>query len=314
MRSTASQREASSPTPRRRDREGDSGPVTRSASTCRTTRRSARNTAASPWRCRTSSTRRTVPRRRDAQRVSAGRRKKIKADRAPGSRARRVADDRHARSDRPRLGRQAVGKGNPQALIKEQFLGAREAGPTWSASTSSPIRSWRVRRNPAADQTTCPGEYEAYNAQRAGAAAPHPGRHADRRRPHAQPPDDRPLADGEHTKAIEERTRDGQDLLVMVDAKRPRGVGGCWPKCKRIKSKATRRQPGSVRQHGVHSIRSCAIRSSRGLQAFEPAVLCRLRDAEAHAGDGAERNDHGRDHLVPMDLTKQMLEYSGVKK
>jgi dipeptidyl-peptidase-3 len=38
-------------------------------------------------------------------------------------------------------GKQAEGKANPQALIKEFFSALEKGAPTWSACISSPIRS-----------------------------------------------------------------------------------------------------------------------------------------------------------------------------
>ena len=88
----------------------------------------------------------------------------------------------------------------PHQLLKEQFSGDRGvARRPGGARTSCPTRSssssaW-CRRGSRGDR---PRRVRALHAQRAAAAAPRPRRHAHRRRPHAQPPDDRELADGAH--------------------------------------------------------------------------------------------------------------------
>ena len=98
-------------------------------------------------------------------------------------------------------GRQADGqKDSPQALIKEHFSALEEgrADLVGLYFIADP-KLVELGIFPAADHDAIVrAEYEAYtrNAHRAAAAGAR-GR-PDRGRPHAQPPDDRPLADGQH--------------------------------------------------------------------------------------------------------------------
>ena len=80
------------------------------------------------------------------------------------------------------------------------LLGARRRrARTSSRSTSSPIpRSSSSASSPRRTRRSRPRRVRGLHAQRARAAAPHPRGHADRGRPHAQPADDRALADGQH--------------------------------------------------------------------------------------------------------------------
>jgi dipeptidyl-peptidase-3 len=123
-------------------------------------------------------------------------------------------DDRHARGHRPRL-RPAGGgfKGTPQQAIKEHFSALEEGradliGLYYIADP----KLVEIGVIPAADQENIAAPIRGLHAQRAGAAAARPRRDDHRRGSHAQPPDDRPLADGEHEghRAADARR---QDLL-----------------------------------------------------------------------------------------------------
>ena len=117
-------------------------------------------------------------------------------------RVRRRADDQHARGDRPRLG-QGVRDGCRAARRRRSRNSTRRSrrrAPIWSALYFLPdpklVELGLVDGGgPGRDR---PRRVRGLHAQRAGAAAARPRGHADRRRPHAQPPDDRPLADGQH--------------------------------------------------------------------------------------------------------------------
>ena len=130
--------------------------------------------------------------------------------------------------------------GNPQAALKEQFSALEESRADLVALYFLPdpqARRARPGRPQTITTTIVRAEYEALRAQRAGAAAPRPRGHADRRRPHAQPPDDRPLADGATRSAIEVRARDGKTYYVMTDVAAFRdGVGRLLAEVQRIKA------------------------------------------------------------------------------
>ena len=160
--------------------------------------RSASSTAASRCRCRTS-TRRTTSRRRPSSAASSrGRRRKPARAEKWSALAGELTTNMH----------EVIGhasgkiaerlKGNPQSVLKEQFSALEEARADLVALYFLPDpklvelglrRRGRSRRDRAR-------RVRGLRAQRARAAAPRPRGHADRRRPHAQPPDDRPLADG----------------------------------------------------------------------------------------------------------------------
>ena len=90
-----------------------------------------------------------------------------------------------------------------------------------------------------------------------------------------------------NTKAIEERTRDGKTYLVMVDPKAFReGVGKLLAEVQRIKSEGDYAGGEEAVRDLRHSLRcEAARRGRRARRQAEPAVLHRLRDAEADAGD-----------------------------
>ena len=90
-------------------------------------------------------------------------------------------------------------KGSPQTALKEQYSALEEARADLVAlyfiadpklAELGLVEAKDQRRDRAR-------RIRGLHAQRAGAAAPDPRGHADRRRPHAQPPDDRAVADGQ---------------------------------------------------------------------------------------------------------------------
>ena len=120
-----------------------------------------------------------------------------------------------------------------------------------------------------------------------------------------------------NTKAIEERTRDGKTYLVMVDPKAFReGVGRLLAEVQRIKSEGDYAAAKKLFEaYGVHFDPKLRDEVVARVDDAQPAVLHRLRDAEADAGHAA-RTAQITDVTIsyPMDLTAQMLEYSGVRK
>ena len=90
-----------------------------------------------------------------------------------------------------------------------------------------------------------------------------------------------------NTKAIEERQRDGKTYYVMVDPKAFReGVGRLLAEVQRIKSEGDFAAAKALFDtHGIHFDAEAARRGRRARRRAEAAVLHRLRDAEADAGD-----------------------------
>ena len=104
-----------------------------------------------------------------------------------------------------------------------------------------------------------------------------------------------------NTKAIEARHARRQDAIyVMVDPKAFReGVGRLLAEVQRIKSEGDYAGGEEAVRHLRHPLRSEAARRGRGARRqAEPAVVHRVRDAEADAGDRRGRQDHRRDDLV----------------
>ena len=301
-RSTASRAcAASPPTPSTSSsRPATPGRSRRSASTCRTIRRSARSTAASRCRCRTS-TRPTTSRRRRSSAASSPGRRRRRARREVEQRRRR-ADDQHARGDRPRLGQGLrAAEGQPADGAEGAVLGARGGArrPRRALFHARPeARRARARRRegPRRDRAA---EYEGYTRNALVAAPPHPRGHADRRRPHAQPPDDRPLADGELEGDRRPRAR-RQDLLRDGRRKAFReGVGRLLAEVQRIKAEGDYEAAArSCSRPTASTSTGAARRGRRARRAAEHAVLHRLRAAAARGGQVGGRQDHRRQDLV----------------
>ncbi len=172
----------------------------RSASTSPTTRRFASSTAASRCRSRTS-TRPTTDRRcRSSAASSAGRRRKPQRSNRWNAFAGELTTNMH----------EVIGhgsgkvaerlNGNPQSALREQFSAIEESRADLVALYFLPdpklvefgiVPAGRARRHRQ-------DGVRKLHAQRARAAAACARRHRHRRRSHAQPPDDRALADGQH--------------------------------------------------------------------------------------------------------------------
>ncbi len=164
-------------------------------------------------------------------------------------------------------GRQADGKGNPQALIKEHFSALEEgrADLVGLYFIADP-KLVELGVIPAADHDDIvQAEYEAYTRNAHRAAAPGPRGHADRRRPHAQPPDDRALADGQHQgdRAAHARRQD-----LPGDGRREGVSRGRRQAARRGAAHQVRRRRGRRRDScsiptAFTSMRSCATKWSR---------------------------------------------------
>ena len=240
----------------------------RSASTCPTTRRCARSTAASRCRSRTSTRPTTSRRCRSSAASSPGRPRKR---RAPTSGARSPAS---CTTNMHEVIGHASGKvsdkvsGNPGRRAEGAVLGAR-GGPRRSRRPVLPAPIPKLAelgilqgRGPGRDR---PGRVRGLHEERAGAAAPDPPGHADRGRPHAQPPDDRAVADGQHQGHRGAPAR-RQDLLRddrrrgVPRGRRPAAGRGAAHQERRATTPPPRR---CSRPTACTSTRSCATKSWR---------------------------------------------------
>ena len=119
-----------------------------------------------------------------------------------------------------------------------------------------------------------------------------------------------------NTKAIEERTRDGKSYLVVVDPKAFRdGCGRLLAETQRIKAEGDYAAAKKLFDaYGVHfdpKLRDQVVaRVDRlNLPSYSGFVMPKLTPVQE--GDGKISDVK---ISYPMDLTAQMLEYSGVKK
>jgi dipeptidyl-peptidase-3 len=119
-----------------------------------------------------------------------------------------------------------------------------------------------------------------------------------------------------NTKAIEQRTRDGKTYLVMVDAKAFRdGVGRLLAEVQRIKSEGD--AAGAAKLFDTYGIHFDAKQRDEvvarvdklQLPSYSGFVMPKLT-----AVTGADGAISDVTISYPQDLTKQMLEYSGVRK
>ena len=112
------------------------------------------------------------------------------------------------------------------------------------------------------------------------------GRIADRRRPHAQPPDDRPLADGAHRGHPRGPSRTARCTTASAAWSRfPRGRRHrLLTEVQRIKAEGDYTAARALMEtYGVHFDRSAPRRDRRPCRAPGDAVLYRLRHAQAGA-------------------------------
>ena len=119
-----------------------------------------------------------------------------------------------------------------------------------------------------------------------------------------------------NTKAIEQRTRDGKTYLVMVDAKLFRdGVGKLLSEVQRIKSEGDYAGAKKLFEtYGVRfdpKLRDEVVERVKKLDlpSYSAFVMPKLTPVMGADGQIADVTIS-----YPMDLTAQMLEYSGVKK
>ena len=213
-------------------------------------------------------------------------------------------------------GRQADGKGNPQALIKEEFSALEEgrADLVGLYFIADP-KLVELGIIPAADHDgMVRAEYEAYTRNALVQLR--------RMREGTQIEDDH-MRNRQmivrwlmaNTKAIDERTREGKTYLVMADPKAFRdGVGTLLAEVQRIKSEGDYAAAKKLfATYGVHfdpKLRDQIVArvEKLNLPSYSGFVMPKLTPVIS--------NGQITDVTIsyPMDLTQQMLEYSGVRK
>jgi dipeptidyl-peptidase III len=212
-------------------------------------------------------------------------------------------------------GRQAEGKTNPQALLKEEFSAIEEgrADLVGLYFIADP-KLVELGIIPAADHDDMVrAEYEAYTRNAIVQLR--------RIREGTQIEEDH-MRNRQmivhwlmaNTKAIERRTRDGKTYLVMVDPKAFRdGVGRLLAEVQRIKSEGDYAAAKKLFEtHGVHfdpKLRDEIVSrvDTLNLPSYSGFVMPKLTPVAG--ADGAITDVT---ISYPQDLTKQMLEYSGV--
>lgn len=214
-------------------------------------------------------------------------------------------------------GKQAEGKTNPQAQIKE-FFSALEEGRADLVGLYfiADPKLAELGIFPAADQDNyVRAEYESYTRNALVQLR--------RVRQGSQIEEDH-MRNRQmivrwlmaNTKAIESRTRDGKSYLVMVDPKAFHdGVGKLLAEVQRIKSEGD--YAGAKKlfdTYGIHfdpKVRDEVVARVDKLQlpSYSGFVMPKLTAATAADGSISDVTIS-----YPQDLTKQMLEYSGVRK
>jgi dipeptidyl-peptidase-3 len=215
-------------------------------------------------------------------------------------------------------GRQAAGfKGTPQGAIKEHFSALEEARADLVGLYFLPDpKLVEIGLFPAADQDAIVlAEYEYYTRNALMQLR--------RIREGTQIEEDH-MRNRQmivrwlmaNTKSIESRTRDGKSYLVMVDPKAFRdGVGKLLAEVQRIKSEGDYAAAKMLFEtHGVHfdpTLRDEIVKRVDDLKlpsytGFVMPKLTAVTDASGTITDVTVS--------YPMDLTKQMLEYSGTQK
>jgi dipeptidyl-peptidase-3 len=210
-------------------------------------------------------------------------------------------------------GRQADGKGNPQALIKEHFSALEEgrADLVGLYFIADP-KMVELGIIPAADhENMVRAEYEGYTRNALVQLR--------RVREGTQIEEDH-MRNRQmivrwlmaNTKAIEQRSRDGKTYLVMVDAKAFRdGVGRLLAEVQRIKSEGDYAAAKSLFDtHGIHfdpkqRDEVVARVDALKLPSYSGFVMPKLTPVTGTNGAITDVTIS-----YPQDLTKQMLEYS----
>ena len=214
-------------------------------------------------------------------------------------------------------GRQAEGKGNPQALIKEHFSALEEGrADLIGLYFIADPKLVELGVIPAADHDgIVRAEYESYTRNALVQLR--------RMREGTQIEEDH-MRNRQmivrwlmaNTKAIEERTRDGKTFLVMVDPQAFReGVGRLLADVQRIKSTGDAAAAKKLfDDFGVHfdpALRDQIVSrvDALNLPSYSGFVMPKLTPVMGANGAITDVTIS-----YPMDLTAQMLEYSGVKR
>ena len=214
-------------------------------------------------------------------------------------------------------GRQADGKANPQALIKEEFSALEEgrADLVGLYFIADPKLVELGVMSAADQEDIVKAEYEAYTRNAIVQLR--------RVREGTQIEEDH-MRNRQmivkwlqaNTKAIEERQRDGKTYLVMVDAKAFRdGVGKLLADVQRIKSEGDYQAAKKLfSTYGVHfdpKLRDQTVArvDKLNLPSYTGFVMPKLT---AVTGSDGKITDVTISY--PQDLMTQMLEYSGVKR
>jgi dipeptidyl-peptidase-3 len=214
-------------------------------------------------------------------------------------------------------GKQAEGKASPQELIKEQFSALEEgrADLVGLYFIADP-KLVELGVVPAADQdAVVRAEYEGYTRNAIVQLR--------RVRQGTQIEEDH-MRNRQmivrwlmaNTKAVEQRTRDGKTYLVMVDAKLFRdGIGKLLGEVQRIKSEGDYEGAKKLFEtYGVHfdpKLRDEVVERVKKLDLPSYSAFVMPKLAPVMGADGTITDVT---ISYPMDLTAQMLEYSGVKK
>src|SRR5687768_1317359 len=214
-------------------------------------------------------------------------------------------------------GRQAEGRTNPQALLKEEFSALEEgrADLVGLYFIADPKLVEIGVINAADHDNIVRAEYEAYTRNAIVQLR--------RIREGTQIEEDH-MRNRQmivrwlmaNTKAIEERTRDGKTYLVMVDPKAFReGVGRLLAEVQRIKSEGDYNAAKKLfSSYGVHfdaALRDQVVArvDKLNLPSYTGFVMPKLTPVTAADGSITDVTIS-----YPQDLTRQMLEYSGVKR
>ena len=214
-------------------------------------------------------------------------------------------------------GRQAEGKSNPQALIKEEFSALEEgrADLVGLYFIADPRLVELGIVNAADHEDIIRAEYEAYTRNAIVQLR--------RVREGTQIEEDH-MRNRQmivrwlqaNTKAIEERERDGKTYLVMLDHKAFRdGVGRLLAEVQRIKSEGDYQAAKKLfSTYGVHfdaKLRDQVVSrvDKLNLPSYTGFVMPKLTAVKGSDGKITDVTIS-----YPQDLTTQMLEYSGVKR
>ncbi len=214
-------------------------------------------------------------------------------------------------------GRQAEGKANPQALIKEHFSALEEArADLVGLYFIADPKLVEIGVIPAADHDSIVrAEYESYTRNALVQLR--------RIREGTQIEEDH-MRNRQmivrwlmaNTKAIESRTRDGKSYLVMVDPKAFReGVGRLLADVQRIKSEGDAAAAAKLFDtYGIHfdaKLRDEIVArvDKLNLPSYSGFVMPKLTPVTAADGSITDVTIS-----YPLDLQKQMLEYSGARR